>query len=185
MEIYRVEPDVDRFRSLLVADPIIARSDLMAFDGSSKLARWPTPLVAHLDNIATPEPDILDIGAGNLVLHGRSWDLLKHQLKEFCEYLPTKWLGGTGYVVNVVRLDECLDVDATTWVFGKESGKRIRIERFEFNESKVPSRLLFKIPERCFELFCTERFKTILAEHRISGLHFVKVWSSGVESPAA
>lgn len=178
MDIYQILPGVDRFQSLLAADPAIAKTKLMAFDGSSKRADWPAPLIAVVDNEKAPEPDIVDINAGNLVLHGRSWALLEDELAKYCEFLPVRWLDKLGNAVNVIGLSDCLDAERTKWVYGKESGKRIRIEKFEFHQDRIPSRLVFMIPEYCFQLLCGREFKELLEAHKITGLNFVKIWES-------
>lgn len=176
MTIYKIEPNVDDFQSLLAADEAVARSGLLAFNGRSKLADWPNPLLAVLENIEAPEPDIFDLGAGNLVIHGRSQGLMRREFYDYCELLPVKWAGQEGEVVNVVSSSDCLDSERTKWVIGKESGKRIRIEKFEFFRAKIPNRLIFKIPERPFELFCTDQFKNLLEAHRIVGIDLEPVW---------
>lgn len=176
MTIYKIVPNVDDYQSLLAADEALAGSGLLAFNGRSKKGDWPNPLLAMLDNVEAPEPDVLDLGAGNLVFHGRSQELMRAKLHDYCELLPVKWAGHEGEVVNVVSLSDCLDSERTKWVIGRESGKRIRVEKFEFIRAKIPNRLIFKIPERPFELFCTDQFKNLLESHKIIGVDLEPVW---------
>lgn len=183
MTIYRVEPDVDNYCSLLLADPVMSASSLMAFDGTSRADQWDQPMTAVVDNADAPLPDILDIGAGNLVLHGRASKLIRDELACYCELLPVFWPENRGEVVNVLGLSDCLDAESSKWVIGAQSGKRIRIEKFEFLKHKVPERIVFKIPERRFETFCTDRFAEFLKVHNLLGINLVPVWISSSDSP--
>ncbi len=88
MIVYRIETDVDHFQSLRIEDEMIASPDLMAFDGSTRLDIWPRNLQVVIDNLYAPRPDVFDLGAGNLVVHGRSMAILEPVLKEHCEFLP-------------------------------------------------------------------------------------------------
>ena len=178
MTIYRIEPDVDNFRSLLPVDAKLTEHGLLALDGTTKISAWNTPIEAVVDNADAPEPDIYDFGAGNLLLHDISWQLLKPHLEPDCEFLPVTWYGRIGYVVNVVGHSACIDPKQTKWVIGRESGKRIRIEKYAFLDDQVPSNLLFKIGERPFELFCIARFRNLIESNGVTGLAFVPVWPS-------
>ncbi len=183
MTIFRIEPDVDNYCSLRLADAVLAESKLMAFDGTSREAQWHQPMAAVVDNAEAPVPEILDIGAGNLVLFGRSSKLLRDELAFYCELLPVLWAENEGEVVNVLGLSDCLDPDSSKWVIGAQSGKRIRIEQYEFVEQKVPERLVFKIPERRFETFCTDEFADLLKAYDLRGINLVPVWTSSPDSP--
>lgn len=158
------------------SDIRVFKTRLLAFDGTSKAGFWRDPLRAEIDNDCAPQPDIFDFGAGNLVLHGKSWELLKPRLEKFCEFLPVRWEGGNGQVVNVLGCSDCLDSEKTTWILGRESGKRIRIERYAFSSEKVPENFIFKIPERPFELFCTSAFRDLIDQNSIKGICFSAVW---------
>ena len=154
----------------------------MAFDGTSKADKWHPRMAAIVDNDDAPMPDVLDIGAGNLVLFGRASALIRDGLAGYCELLPVIWNDGGGEVVNILGLSDCLDAETSKWVTGAQSGKRIRIEKHEFFEHKVPLQLMFKIPEKRFETFCTDRFASLLEEHSLKGVNLVPVWTSGPDS---
>ncbi len=181
MTVYQVTSDVDAFRSLLPSSDAVASSRLLALDGTPRLNTWPGVLEVIVDNDAAPEPDIFDLGV-NLLLHGKSWPLLRPLLQSFCEFLPAKWDGKIGHLVNVVGFCACLDPERTTWIYGKESGKRIRIERYAFILSKIPSTLIFKIEERRFEIFCTDALVRFVEEHRLTGLDFAAVYSTSARA---
>lgn len=182
MTIYRIEPDVDNYCSLLLADPTLSASGIMAFDGTSKADNWPKPMAAVMDHADAPMPDILDISAGNLVLFGRASALIREEVIGSCELLPVLWHDAGGDVVNVLGLSDCLDAESSKWVLGAQSGKRIRIERHEFFEDKVPLQLMFKFPERRYETFCTGRFADLLERHKLKGINLVPVWTSRLDS---
>ncbi len=180
MTVYKVASAVDDFSSLLPSSDAVARSRLLALDGTPRLDTWPGALDVIVDNHAAPEPDIIGLGV-NLLLHGKSWPLLRPMLQPFCEFLPATWDGKIGHLVNVVGFSACLDPKRTKWVYGEQSGKRIRIEKYAFISSKIPTDLIFKIEERRFELFCTDSLVHLVREHHLSGLDFTAVYSTSDE----
>ncbi|MDM4771831.1 hypothetical protein [Solimonas sp. SE-A11] len=182
MKIYKIELEVDRFKSLLPQDDSVNDRRLLALDGSSKKAEWTTPIAAEFDNDKALVPQIFSFGAGNLLIWSESRKLLGPRLEAYCELLPVFWGGGDGALVNVLGLSPCLDEKESTWLVHQGSGKRLFIEQYSFIKEAVPRRLLFKIEAQPFGIFCadhedgSENLLGLVREHRLFGLAFKQVW---------
>jgi len=184
MKVYRIRFEVDDFRSLRAKDASVHEIRLMAFNGSSKVDQWPETLEAVIDNKRAPVPDIYSCDAGNMLLWGRSLELLRPRVAPIAELLPAFWESGEGFVVNVTSLTGCLDMGRTVWKLAKSTGKRLWITQYAFIKEKVPSSTMFKVKGDNFSLLCadhedgSENLLTLVDEHDLDGISFEQIWES-------
>lgn len=184
MRVYKPKLQVDKFRSLLAKDENVHKIEvsLMSMDGTSKLEQWPESLEAVFDGKRRPMPDIVSCEAGNMLLWGRSLEILRDHLPTNCELLPVHWDGGHGLLVNVLGQTDCLDEEKTEWVY-HPSGTRMWIEKPAFIAEQVPDAILFKIEQECIPTFTPEHeagktsLKSLVQQHGLTGLRFDCVWS--------
>ena len=180
MKVSRVEFEVNDYQSLLASDDRVHINRLLAFDGTSKANDWGQSLAAELDNTNASTPDIFNLGVGNMLLHGRSLELLKSYLDSSYECLPVHWGANTsGFCVNPLQLHNCIDASNSKWCTDDESGKRLFIEQYVFLKTEIPNCLLFKDNLDCFELFSTDNEGSLLSlvnKHKLSGISFELVW---------
>ena len=183
MKVYKLELDVDSYKSLLAKDSKVYAAHLLSLDGFPKFNKWLSPLEAVIDNAGEATPDIYSCGVGNILITKKSLNILEKTLTNV-ELLPVFWAEGTGFLVNVIGYSDCLDKKQTTWYIDKESGKKLFITNYQFHKEKISEDLLFKIEEDCFEIFCADKedgtisFKTIIEENTIKGIDFELIWDS-------
>ena len=180
MKVFRVEFEVDDYQSLLASDDRVHERRLLAFDGATKENVWGQSLVAELDNVKYSAPDIFDLGAGNMMLYGRSLEVLGPYLDSSYERLLVHWEGNnSGYCINPLKLHDCIDSNSSEWCTDGESGKKLFIERFVFCKANIPNALIFKNNLACFELFTTDEegsLKNIVNRNKLTGLSFELLW---------
>jgi len=180
MKVFRVEFEVNDYQSLLASDDSVHENQLLAFDGAPKENFWGQSLAAELDNLNGNTPDIFDLGAGNMLLHGRSLELIGPYLNSNYERLPVHWgVNNSGYCINPLQLHNCIDSSNCEWCIDDESGKKLFIERFVFHKTKIPNALVFKDNLECFELFTTDAegsFRSIVNKHKLTGISFELLW---------
>ncbi len=102
------------------------------------------------------------------------------------EILPLPFNGHEYGILNITDCVNCLDDVRSEWVLGKDTGKRIRIERYVFFPDRFSESTLFKIPEtRRGQLLTVEgvadpeqEFKPTVEKLGLTGLKFEPLWSS-------
>ena len=184
MRVYKINFEVDEYRSLLAKDARVHERRLLALDGTSKVSEWAESLEAILDNVEAPEPDIYSCGAGNMLIFGRSLELLKPVLQPVAELLPVSWDGGHGFLVNILGFADCLDLDRTDWLVSRTSGKKLFIRKHVFIGERLPRFRPFKVEAQRFAMFCadhddgSETFHSLLGAQGLCGVKFDLVWES-------
>lgn len=86
--------------------------------------------------------------------------------------------------LNILQCPNCLDAKGSEWVYGKSTGKPIRITGYSFYRKRFSESTIFKIPEFVRgAVFAIEgikdpedEFKHIVEARGLSGLIFQKVW---------
>jgi len=182
MKIFKIEFEVDDYKSLLAKDDSVHEKNLLDLDGTSKKNEWGEFLDAEIDNVEAQNPDIYSCGVGNMLLPEDVFELLKNLLPANVEYLPVRWLNGKGFIVNIIGFSNCLDSLKSEWLIDDETGKKLFIDKHIFLNEKVPDCLLFKIEDDCFEIFCSDKesydFKKFVEINDLKGLSFELVWES-------
>jgi len=175
MKIYKVEFEVDEYKSLLASDDSVYQTDLLTLDGSSKSNEWKEPLSTELDNLGGKDPDIFGFNAGDMVLYGESYKILNDYINKDFELLPVQWGSKKGFCINPLILHNSIDSDNSTWCVDEDSGKKLFLEEYVFDVTKVPDSFVFKDTLDCFELFTTDQegsLKIITEKSNLKGLSF-------------
>ncbi len=181
MNVYSVVFEVDAFQSLLASDVRVHEKKLLALDGESKKENWGESLAAEIDNSLAATPDIFTLGAGNMLIYGKSFDLLFEYLGSEYELLPVHWENNTGYCINQLRLSDCIDGNKSVWCVDDDSGKKLFIEEHVFNLETIPASIMFKDTLEPYEIFTTDRegsLKEIVEKRQLDGISFELLWSS-------
>lgn len=184
MKVYKINLAVDDFKSLLAADDAVHGRRLLALEGKAKADNWGESLEAVFDNAEAPTPDIFSCGAGNMLLWGRSLQILEPIVAPIAELLPVVWEGGNGRLVNVVGLSDCLDLEHTTWHRDEDSGKKLFIEKHAFIPQRLPRVVPFRFQAQRFATFCadyedgSDGFRTVVDSHGLTGVKFETVWQA-------
>jgi hypothetical protein len=100
------------------------------------------------------------------------WEKIKFAVEKEVETISIDVDGDDFVLLNVVNLVECLNLLESRIVFVPNTSKVLGVSHFVFDESKLSSCYLFKIPQH-HGVLCTERFRRLIIDNRITGLVFV------------
>lgn len=184
LRIHRVRPDVNAYGWLAPAPGETAAGDELIFDGQPRAMGW-RPLHARGQPGGKPPADFLKLGHGALVLSPRAVEVTRHVLERCGELLPVHRAGEQYRLLNVTRVVDCLDHQATEWKY--LGGRRLYPLRFAFHLAALPAVPVFKVEELARErLFSLDgRFardlelKALVEDHGLTGLVFEEVWAAG------
>ena len=100
------------------------------------------------------------------------------------ELLHLPYMGRLFTLLNILECPDCLDGETSEWVYGRSSGKPIRIAHYSFHKNRFSESTIFKIPQFVRgSVFAVEgikdpedEFKHVVDAAGLSGLCFKKVW---------
>jgi hypothetical protein len=184
LKIYRIVPDVNRFQGLSVEDDKVWQGTMLTFDCTPKSSTWAAPSVYVLQP-KLKKGNFFNLCPGALVLDAHAAEVLRGLLEMSGELLPLRHKDEQLTVLNVVGCFNVLDESKTTWVYGKSTGAKIRIERYAFHASRLTETPLFKIPETCKSDILTveglkdsdDEFKGRVERLGLKGLAFEELWT--------
>ena len=134
---------------------------------------WNTPL--HI-KFRPPEnftqefiPDLSEVD-GKLFLNQKAYDLIKGMLKQYGEFLPITYDGGTGYLFNILTIAEDMD-GLNEQLIGHD--KHGNLENFGFHEEIMGKIPIFRAKLDSYQgIFCNEAIKKRIADTKLSGVFF-------------
>ena len=192
MKVYRVVPDVNRYQSFSLEKEAQERElsalrnfeeTPMTFNGTPKADNWVPPGVfiymPKLKNGNFPGFQYTQ----TLVVDETALEGLRDFLEMSGELLPLPYKDKLYHVLNVVPFVNALDDNKTQWVYGKNTGEKIRIDRYAFRADRLAGTFLFKIPETNEILTCegiknpNEEFKGRVERLGLKGLLFEELWT--------
>lgn len=149
--------------------------------GSVKRAHEWVPMPVYEDSSSEirevlTKGDFYDI-QGRVACNERARTVLSTLLtEEDAEFLPLSCDGETFYIMNVVRVADCLDKPNCEFEYFP-SGNLKRITRIAFKMECVQDQHCFRIPERkAGATYVSETFESLVRENDLQGLRFWKVW---------
>jgi hypothetical protein len=184
--IYCIQDDGFDFQRLdLMLDDVIeakpvdvSEDDVLDFcQTNCRLASWwPNPdalFISQSDGEADSIPDISKWIDASLVLSPKAHRLLGATLEQWGDLLPVMVKGERYYIFNCQTTGE---VDLSLSVKEYFEGEEIGVKKIVFNASDTSEKLLFKTPfNSCIEIYCGERFKSLVEEFSLTGIQFVPV----------
>ncbi len=183
MEVYKIKPDVNQFQSFLPVDDAIWKTDVLKFDGNSKLQTWqPPPVYVLYPKKALG--NFFRISAGAFAFDSAADEMIRGVCEMAGELLPLPYKGETYFVLNVLECIDCLDGDSSKWTL-TAGGDRIGVAKYMFYKNRFSESSIFKIPETARgELLTVSgrdedvEFKSIVERAGLKGILFEKVWQS-------
>ena len=92
------------------------------------------------------------------------------------EFLPVKCETRNLFVVNVLRVIDCLDHDHSRLVKSPSTGKVLMIDQYSFYDGCTDNHNIFKIPEMLTNhVFVSDEFKATVEDNNLGGLLFIRV----------
>lgn len=147
------------------------------FDGHSIKSEWSEVEVDIQENSAKLG-DILGLGADFLVVNNRALKIILDIAKESVEVLPLKCNRMDLYIINILDVVDCLNIQKSKFKLYKACDEIQSIEEYELDKKKIGDSVLFKIDKIISgHMYATDYFKEMLEKENIQGLKFVKVWS--------
>jgi len=186
MQVFRIRLNSNKFQSFLPSDEKVWETDLLKLDCRPKLQSWVPPSV-YIDHPDQSKGNFFHFCSAGFVVDQNAKDDLGKILEIAGELLPLPHQDALFHLVNVQQCVNCLDDEASTWVFGKTTSAKIRIAEYRFHANSLPASSLFKIPETARSEVLTvtglsepeEDFKTVVERKGLQGLIFEELWSNG------
>ena len=187
MKVFEIRPDF-AYQTFYTSDPNGPETEKedYSLDGESKLTGWKPLPVFEADPALKPVGNFAHCWDGGFMIDVRASSALNAILEKCAELLPLQpYKGHTYHLLNVLNPLDCLDDLRTKWRIGKEHGKRIGIEQYQFIPERLANATLFRLP-KWISLFTAVggrgakvEFKTIIEREGLTGVRFVEVWSEG------
>lgn len=110
----------------------------------------------------------------------RAVEALREFLEPNGELLPVETRVGTYFAYNILTKSTALDLSRTKAFFGEpgegEKETAFGIDRFEFDEAKLPEHAVFRLREYPPAVYVTDEFKRRAESAGLRGMFFYKVW---------
>src|SRR5439155_22117620 len=135
MTVYEVIADSNTFQKLLPEDESFWKQDGCVFDGRRKGHAWNPPKV-YSYNPVLQAGDFWSFGSGCLVATPECTDVVRAQFEMSGELLGLPYEGRAFTLPNILECQDCLDPKGSEWVFGRSTGKPIRIKRYSFHKNR-------------------------------------------------
>lgn len=175
--IYSIHPDIEKFQLFSIdgkfARKALGEDTMFHFDESpiSYSDVWkPMELEFYISGKqkTLPIPDISQ-HYGRLFLNEKAYAALKDILESCGEFLPVFYAGETGYLFNLLALeDNALNKDLC------KKNEWDEIVWIGFNEELVANPVFRIEYDNFFSIFCTEKFHSAYMEAELNGLVFAQ-----------
>ena len=161
--IYALEIDYENFKSFVPSDMAIS------VRCKGEALNWKDALAIETDeeDIGMPEADISLLNIGSFVISADLRQTLSSISDDGCEYLPLVFRDRNYFLVNVIRVADCLDKSLSE--FNPYGGVR----KIVFDANKVPKSGFFKITEdNCTTIFCAADIHDLFMQNSLTGVDF-------------
>jgi hypothetical protein len=184
MKVHRVTLDVNNFQGFLPTDSKIWKTNILDLNCKPKGRSWNT-LDVFIDNPVSERGNFFSLCAGAFVTDGEARKKLLSILEMGGELLPINHKGETLHLFNALECVNCLNDEATSWIYGEKTGAKIMISRYQFFPDRFSESTLFKIPEtRLGEILTVsgirdreDEFKGCVEDLGLKGIIFEELWS--------
>lgn len=177
MKVYRLDFDVDNYKSIQLCEKVDADYYQM-FDGSSLKDCWIIP------NVKVYEEDegLLEGDAPGFnipVLNKKALNVLYPLIKNSIELLPLRMNEELLYGINVITVLDAMNYDLSDYITFKD-GKRIMcFKKYCFIDDIVRNHDIFKIIDlRRGFVFVSERFYKYVLDNELKGFKMELVYDS-------
>ena len=118
-------------------------------------------------------PDITCRFTDDLAMNQRAYDLLKEDLSPYGEFLPITVEGIQYWILHVNKFTDMAAVDEANSSRFIDESTFINLEALAFKEDVIGDLLIFKTEYIDYRnIYCTEKFKTLIENSGLKGLAF-------------
>ena len=179
MKIWKLRIEVDEYDSLV---PLKAWSweRIHTFDGRSQINTWSPIEVTRLE----PEKKLKLSDAPGFYSH---IPIFGEKAKKFLEYvcggavefLPLINEEKIFWIVNIVRVLDCIEYEKSEYKKFPNSRKVMRFKKYYFKPEIISNEHIFKIKDMPLSApFVSDEFKKVVEENNLTGFKFELVWDS-------
>lgn len=176
MKLWKLDCDVDTYENLTWKKKISV-DELQSFDGRKKAGSWKP---VRLERIYGREyGNSIGLASHIPVFDKKAVGALKDFLAGNAEILPVDCEDGDFYMVNVIKVLDCIDYDKSEYKTFSDGIRIMRFKKYSFIENAVRGEHLFKIkdePRR--RPLVSDEFKQRVADYGLTGFCFELAWDS-------
>jgi Immunity protein family (Imm11) len=150
-------------------------------EGTPIAGRWKPIRVRRLDVDEQGKPlrvaDLPWLGGHALVFRDRAYRAFSQMLSGHGEFLPLDLVDGTDrlWLLNVCRVIDALDEEASKMVRFPSSGRVMKIKQHVFSPERIIGQRAFRVPQ-VRTLFLDEEVVMAMTAAKLSGATFELVW---------
>lgn len=185
MKVFRVSLGVNNFQGFLPTDSNIWKTDILNMNCKPKVKVW-SALSVYISHPVLERGNFFSLCSGAFVTDIEATKKLRTHLEMGGELLPINHKGETFHLFNTLECVNCLNDEATSWVYGEKTRAKIRIAKYQFFPDRFSESTLFKIPETCLGEILTvsgikdreDEFKWRVEDSGLTGIKFEELWSA-------
>ena len=175
MKIWKIKLDANNFKSFCY----INKDDFkkVNLQGISIKNSW-TNIHVCIDNIQKKlqTPDIFNL-LTKTVINKRAFEELRNILENKVELLPVIYQHEEYYLMNVLNVLDCLDMDKSKVIMLSEN-KIMFIDKYYFKYDIIKNEDIFLVMQHRIEILISDRLKNKIESRNLKGLQFEEVWDS-------
>lgn len=176
MKVWILDCDVDNYENLTWKNEIDI-DFIQSFNGTEKKKDWkPIQVKRMYDRTFSNTPGL---SPHIPVFDKKAIDVLSEFLIGNAGILPLACEEGDFYVINVVKVVDCIDYEASKYKTFRDGKRIMRFTKYAFDEKKVEGVHLFKIKDEPLKRpFVSDDFKERILDNNLTGFKFELAWDS-------
>lgn len=150
---------------------------IKSFDGTRKSIDWKPPQIKRIyDREFSNTPGIV---SHIPIFDKKAISILNDLLKDNTEILPTICEDGNFYLINVIKVLDCIDYDKSKFKTFRDGKRIMKFTNYVFKKDKIEGVDIFKIKDEPLKRpFVTDRFRQRVIDNSLTGFKFELVWDS-------
>lgn len=148
-------------------------------NGTRLAQQWtPMRVEATLSDEPVLQGDFPAIGWAAPVFSKRAWNVLRPLIDQVVEALPLIHpLGQPYYVINVLDITDCLDLDRCQTNKSLDNPRFSRIYSYAFNEDMIKGKHIFKsVAMKGLDTYVSSTFTRLVEDNGLCGLRFPQIY---------
>lgn len=189
MQIYTIQPDVERYRRLYSTEGDQMSKERFAelsFNGKPKEGNWTPPHLKWIKNehVTGPAkrtyekthkiPDIAHWYTGALILNPKATSLLKPAFGKEAEFLQVPVEDEMWTILHVTNMQDAIDMANCRFKI-RSDGTVGRMLKLALDKTKIKNAKLFRLVGKTVKLYTSDgpgSFKEIVEKNQLTGLSF-------------
>lgn len=176
MKLWKLDCDVDNYENLAWKNKI-SIDELQSFDGRKKAGSWKPVRLERIYDRAYGNS--IGLIAHIPVFDRKAAETLNDFLVGNAEVLPVDCEDGDFYMVNVIKVLDCIDYGKSEYKTFSDGIRIMRFKKYSFIENAVRGEHLFKIKDEPVSYpFVSDEFRKKVIDNGLTGFEFELAWDS-------